>query len=45
MIVKWLSEQRGDSREENEDGTISLSIAPLFGHQRRLNSRKSREST
>lgn len=31
-MVKWLSEQRVDNREENKDGTSSLGVAAQFGH-------------
>lgn len=30
-MVKWLSEQRADKREENEDGTSPLVVAAQFG--------------
>ena len=31
-MVKWLSEQRVDNREENKDGTSPLGVAAHFGH-------------
>ncbi len=32
VMVKWLSEQRADNREENKDGTSPLGVAAQFGH-------------
>lgn len=32
VMVKWLSEQPVDNREENKDGTSPLDIAAQFGH-------------
>lgn len=31
-MVKWLSEQRVDNREENKAGTSPLGVATQFGH-------------
>lgn len=31
-MVKWLSEQRADDREENKDGISPPGVAAHFGH-------------
>lgn len=31
-MIKWLSEQPADNREENNDGTSPLGIAAQYGH-------------
>ena len=31
-MVKWLSEQRAENREENKDSTRPLGVAAQFGY-------------
>jgi hypothetical protein len=44
-MVKWLSEQRADNREENKDGTSPLGVDAQYGHLEVAKWPKEQEST